>query len=124
MESDREATEREVGGHTVRGVSVDPKTRCAHYDSERDVVALRFACCDAYWPCYRCHEALADHGPERLPVDGSTDAALCGVCGSTLTAREFVDGDHECPDCGAAFNPGCADHYESYFEFSDDCAER
>jgi uncharacterized CHY-type Zn-finger protein len=47
---------------------------------------------------------------------------LCGECGAGLTPREFVDGDdgtddHECPDCGAAFNPGCADHYERYFAF-------
>ncbi|WP_115864728.1 CHY zinc finger protein [Halorussus litoreus] len=109
--------EREIGGVQVRGVEVDAETRCAHYDTERDVVALKFACCDAYYPCFRCHEAVEDHDPERLSVESSASAVLCGACGAELTPREFVNGDHECPDCGAAFNPGCADHYERYFAF-------
>ncbi|NHN61179.1 MULTISPECIES: CHY zinc finger protein [Halorussus] len=111
--------EREIHGHRVRGVDVDSETRCAHYDTDRDVVALRFACCEAYYPCFRCHEATADHEAERLPMESSASAVLCGVCGAELTAREFVDGAHECPDCGAAFNPGCADHYEQYFVFEE-----
>lgn len=116
---------REIHGHRVRGVEVGPETRCAHYDTERDVVALRFACCEAFYPCFRCHEAVADHPAERLPVESSEFAVLCGVCGTEFTPEEFVtdgrnggaDPDHECPDCGAAFNPGCADHYDRYFEF-------
>jgi|SRR6056297_3034063 len=111
--------ERHVHGHAVRGVAVDPATRCAHYDSDRDVVALRFACCDAYYPCFRCHEAVADHDAERLPVESPDPAVLCGACGVELTPREFVDGTHECPDCGTAFNPGCGDHYDRYFVFGE-----
>jgi len=109
--------EREIGEVVVRGVEVDSETRCAHYDTERDVVALTFACCDAYYPCFRCHEAVADHDAKRLSVESSESAVLCGACGAELTPREFVSGDHECPDCGAAFNSGCADHYERYFAF-------
>lgn len=118
--------EREIHGERVRGVDVGPETRCAHYDSERDVVALGFACCDAYFPCFRCHEALADHDAERPSVESSAAAVLCGGCGAELTPREFVDGAHECPECGAAFNPGCEDHYERYFDFatSADSGER
>jgi uncharacterized CHY-type Zn-finger protein len=111
--------EREVEGRPVRGVEVGPETRCAHYDSERDVVALRFACCEAYFPCFRCHDATADHETERLSVETEETAALCGVCGAGLTPREFVDGEHRCPDCGAAFNPGCGDHYDLYFDFEE-----
>ncbi|WP_135829652.1 CHY zinc finger protein [Halorussus halobius] len=113
--------EREVAGTPVRGVEVDPETRCAHYHADRDVVALRFACCEAYYPCFRCHEAVADHDAERLPVETPEPAVLCGACGAELTPREFVGegDDHECPDCGAAFNPGCADHYERYFAFEE-----
>ncbi|MFC4448874.1 CHY zinc finger protein [Halorussus aquaticus] len=109
--------EREIHGHRVRGVEVGPETRCAHYDTDRDVVALRFACCEAYYPCFRCHDASADHEAERLSVESEAAAVLCGVCGAELTPREFVDGEHRCPDCGAEFNPGCADHYERYFAF-------
>ena len=111
--------EREIEGRTVHGVEVGPETRCAHYDTERDVVALRFACCEAFYPCFRCHEAVADHEAERLLVESLESAVLCGVCGTELTPEEFVTGDHECPDCGVAFNPGCADHYERYFELGD-----
>lgn len=111
--------EREVGSHVVRGVEVGSETRCAHYDTDRDVVALKFGCCGAYYPCFRCHEAVADHDAERLPVDGSESAVLCGVCGAELTAREFVEGEHRCPDCGVAFNPGCADHYDRYFHLGE-----
>ena len=35
----------------LRGVGLDAQTRCAHYATARDVVALRFACCPAY--CWR-----------------------------------------------------------------------
>ena len=111
--------EREVRGFRVCGVEIGPETRCTHYGSEQDVVALQFACCDAYYPCFRCHDAVADHDVERLPVESGEPAVLCGVCGATLTAREFVDGDHACPDCGAAFNPGCADHYDRYFQLAE-----
>ncbi|WP_158055343.1 CHY zinc finger protein [Halorussus halophilus] len=107
---------REVAGIEVRGVDVDSETRCAHYDSERDVVALKFVCCETYWPCFRCHEELAGHSAERFSVDGVESVVLCGVCGAELTAREFVEGSHSCPECGAAFNPGCAEHYELYFD--------
>ena len=41
----------------LRGVGLDAQTRCAHYATARDVVALRFACCPAYWSCHRCHAA-------------------------------------------------------------------
>jgi uncharacterized CHY-type Zn-finger protein len=116
---------REIHEQQVRGVEVGPETRCAHYDTERDVVALRFACCEAYYPCFRCHEAtadheaIADHEVSRLSVDSSASAVLCGVCGAELTPREFVAGEHRCPDCDAAFNPGCADHYDQYFRFEE-----
>ena len=45
----------------LRGVGLDAQTRCAHYATARDVVALRFACCPAYWSCHRCHAELTDH---------------------------------------------------------------
>jgi uncharacterized CHY-type Zn-finger protein len=37
----------QVHGHAVRGVDVD-ESRCAHYGTERDVVAIRLPCCDTF----------------------------------------------------------------------------
>src|SRR5215831_18222803 len=45
---------------TVRGISVTEQTQCVHYQSEVDVVAVRFKCFDAFYACIRCHEELAD----------------------------------------------------------------
>lgn len=100
----------------VHGVDLDSETRCAHYDSSRDVVAIRFPCCGDYFACYDCHTALADHEAERWPADARDHrAVLCGVCGTELTIEEYLRCDDCCPDCGAAFNPGCANHYHLYF---------
>ena len=101
----------------VRGVDLDGETRCAHYDSARDIVAIRFACCGVYYACHRCHEALADHAAERWSVAHFGERAVrCGACEAELSVRAYLDGDHACPRCGAAFNPGCARHRERYFE--------
>ena len=116
----------------LRGVAVGPETRCAHWNSERDVVALRFGCCGAFSPCHACHAATADHDPEPWPRARFDDpAVLCGVCGTTLSARTYLAGDSEgrspsgsrakpdddpCPACGADFNPGCRRHRDRYFE--------
>ncbi|WP_433626734.1 CHY zinc finger protein [Halomicrococcus sp. NG-SE-24] len=109
--------ERDVHGHRVRGVDVGPETRCAHYDSERDVVAVRFRCCGEHFPCFRCHDAVADHDRERWSRDDrSVEAVLCGVCGTELAISTYLDCGSTCPSCGTAFNPGCADHYDLYFE--------
>jgi len=100
----------------LRGIDVDAETRCAHYDDAVDVVALRFHCCGAYYPCFRCHGAATDHEPERVPRDAFDDpAVLCGVCGDSLSVREYLDAEDACPDCGAAFNPGCRRHRDRYF---------
>ena len=53
----------------LRGVGLDAQTRCAHYATARDVVALRFACCPAYWSCHRCHAELTDHPAVPVPAD-------------------------------------------------------
>ncbi|WP_436911095.1 CHY zinc finger protein [Halosimplex marinum] len=100
----------------LRGVAVDAATRCGHYGDAVDVVALRFPCCDCYYPCFRCHDVATDHGPERVPREAFGDpAVLCGACGATLTVREYLDCDDACPECGAAFNPGCRRHRDRYF---------
>ena len=116
----------------LRGVAVGPETRCVHWDDPVDVVAIRFGCCETYYPCDACHDAATDHEAEPWPrARFDEPAVLCGVCGATLSAREYLAGDSEalraagsrtqsdddsCPECGAAFNPGCRAHWDRYFE--------
>ncbi|WP_336024344.1 CHY zinc finger protein [Halobellus salinisoli] len=102
---------------SLRGVAVDDETRCAHWHTAVDVVALRFGCCEVFSPCHACHAETADHDPELWPRDRFDEAAvLCGICETTLSARAYLDGDDACPNCGAAFNPGCRRHRSLYFE--------
>lgn len=101
----------------LRGIAVDAGTRCVHYDGPTDVIALRFACCDAFYPCRRCHDQAADHRAEVWPrVRFFEPSVLCGVCRTTLTWPAYLAAEHTCPACGAAFNPGCAAHADHYAE--------
>jgi len=108
---------RVVGDERVHGVAVDAATRCAHYGTDRDVVAIRFACCERFYPCHACHDAVADHDAERWPRSSfDAPAILCGACGTVLSVETYLDAEHACPDCGHAFNPGCAAHADRYFD--------
>ena len=101
----------------VHGVEVDPESRCAHYDDEYDVVAIEFACCQTYYACFRCHEAVADHPAAVWPRGKRHRRAVrCGVCKVELSIDDYVNGENACPECGAGFNPGCESHYHLYFE--------
>ena len=102
----------------LRGVDVGPETRCTHYDGPHDVVAFRFVCCEVYYPCAECHAATTDHVATRWPGDRRHEpAVLCGACGHTMSAVAYLEADHTCPHCTAAFNPGCAAHHDRYFAF-------
>lgn len=101
----------------VHGLDLDPQTRCAHWHTELDVVALKFRCCDRWYACRECHDAVADH-PARLWPAAERDrpAVMCGVCGGELTVVEYLGCGDRCPRCGAGFNPGCRKHHHLYFE--------
>lgn len=110
-------TEMASDGTRVAGVDVDARTRCEHYSGPTDVVGIKFDCCGTYYACYRCHEAKADHPPSVWKrTDFDERAVLCGVCGTELTIRRYLDCDSACPECDAAFNPGCRNHRHRYFE--------
>jgi len=107
---------RDVHGVPVEGVDVGPETGCAHYDGDRDVIAIRFPCCGTYYPCHRCHEAVAAHDADRWPLeDRDRRAVLCGACGVELAIADYLADPTGCPDCSAPFNPGCVDHHDRYF---------
>ena len=103
----------------VHGVGLDAQSRCAHWQSATDVISIRFPCCDKYYACYECHEALEDHEPAVWSSDRFDEpAVLCGVCRVELSTNAYLACGFTCPECGAAFNPGCAKHYHLYFEGS------
>lgn len=101
----------------VKGNTVDAHTRCMHYHSPLDVVAIKFKCCGDYYPCYSCHVEQAAHTVQVWPkIEFSTPAILCGMCRKEMTISEYKNGGFKCPHCKAAFNPGCSRHDHFYFE--------
>lgn len=105
-----------IHGVEVIGLNVDEETRCAHYHSDRDIVAIKFKCCGDWFPCYECHAELVGHtAVVWAKEEFDTLAILCGACGHQLTVREYLDCDSVCLQCRRQFNPGCADHLHFYF---------
>jgi len=101
----------------LKGKLVDEYTRCVYYHSPLDVIAIKFKCCDEYYPCYECHEEEAGHAAERWTKNEfNTKAILCGVCRNEMTIQEYLTGNNRCPQCNSAFNPNCSKHYHLYFE--------
>ncbi|NYD68345.1 CHY zinc finger protein [Agromyces atrinae] len=103
----------------VLGRTVDDETRCAHYATPLDVVAIKFVCCDTYYPCFECHDESAGHAVIVRPRDRRDEPGiLCGACGSELSTdvyqRALAD-DAACPRCGAGWNPACSLHAHLYF---------
>ena len=100
----------------VYGQLVDQQTRCVHYHSELDVVALKCFECQKYYPCFQCHNEAENHQfapyPENLTED---KVVLCGVCQHELRIAEYKH-QPACPYCQHPFNPKCAAHYDLYFK--------
>lgn len=100
----------------VLGKVVDEQTRCEHYRTPLDIVAIRFACCLEYYPCHACHDETAGHPAAQWPRTARQERAiLCGACGTQLTIASYLDVT-ACPACAAPFNPRCALHRERYFQ--------
>ena len=103
----------------VLGVNVDGETRCAHWHSAVDVVAIRMFCCGEYYACKDCHAELAGHPAQVWPRERWQEmAVLCGGCGEEMSVEEYLASGAECPQCGAGFNPRCSLHYGDYFAWS------
>ena len=100
----------------VLGPVVDAMTRCVHYRTELDIVAIKFACCNEYHPCHLCHEETADHAARQWKLtERDQEAILCGACKTELTIASYL-ATTECPSCGAPFNERCSLHTHLYFE--------
>lgn len=101
----------------VKGNLVDDQTRCIHWHSPLDIIAIKFKCCNTYYACYDCHHEKADHLPEIWTKEERNEKAiLCGVCKSELSIKEYFVSENICPHCKSAFNPNCSRHYHLYFE--------
>ena len=101
----------------VKGKPIDNNTRCVHYHSTVDIIAIKFKCCNEYYPCYYCHEEEVDHLPQ---VWGKREfdmkAILCGNCKTELTINQYLQAGNQCTICGTKFNPLCINHHHFYFE--------
>jgi uncharacterized CHY-type Zn-finger protein len=102
----------------VYGKTVDEQTRCVHYRTHKDVIAIKFFCCGSYYPCFRCHEECSDHPARVWPEDQWQECAiLCGVCRTELTIAEYR-ASTRCRSCEAEFNEACSSHAHLYFAVS------
>jgi uncharacterized CHY-type Zn-finger protein len=105
----------------VRGIDLDSETRCAHWRTALDIIAIKMKCCGVYYACKDCHDALADHPSQVWPQNAWDEPAiLCGACKAELPIREYLACENVCPACGAGFNPGCHHHHHYYFEMGPD----
>ena len=101
----------------ISGIDLDAQTRCAHYNSVLDIVAIKMKCCGVYYACKDCHDALAGHAAEVWPrIEWNHAAVLCGACGTELSINAYLGCLDKCPSCSSPFNPGCRNHYHFYFE--------
>jgi uncharacterized CHY-type Zn-finger protein len=100
----------------VFGSTVDDQTRCVHYQTPADIVAIKFVCCGRYYPCYQCHAEHAGHPAERWPAGRFAEPAiLCGACQTELSIDDYRSVS-ACPSCASDFNDGCRLHAHLYFE--------
>lgn len=100
----------------VKGKVLDDETRCVHYHSPLDIIAIKFKCCKTYYPCFYCHEETAGHQHELWNKEEfEQKAVLCGNCKQELTIAAYKNCNYHCPFCNAAFNPKCSNHDHLYF---------
>ncbi|MGX7775790.1 CHY zinc finger protein [Streptococcus pluranimalium] len=95
-----------------KGIDIDENSRCRHYHTEQDIVALKCADCQPYYACYKCHDVLEDHTFKATSSD-EPYPVICGACQSYLTFSAYKRGS--CPQCDAVFNPNCQLHDHIYF---------
>lgn len=101
----------------VEGVEITPTTQCKHWHSEKDVIAIKFKCCEKFFACNDCHSTLTTHESNQWSItERKEKAILCGRCKKLLTIQEYLDCKNCCTGCGCGFNPGCKLHYDLYFK--------
>src|SRR5438552_115663 len=82
----------------VKGRTVDSETRCVHYKSPLDIIAIKFKCCSTYYACYECHAEESGHTAKRWGTNElDTKAVLCGNCKNEMTIRQYIGSGNKCP---------------------------
>ena len=101
----------------VHGLSVTQLTQCAHWHSALDIIAIKHFCCQKFYACISCHDAGESHKSGVWPrSQRSEKAVLCGACKHVLSVDEYMNSGSKCTKCREAFNPGCKNHWDMYFE--------
>jgi uncharacterized CHY-type Zn-finger protein len=101
----------------IKGKPIDTETRCVHYHSPLDIIAIKFRCCNDYYPCYSCHAECAGHQAGTWKKDErDARAVFCGNCKKEMSIDAYLESDNQCPFCSSKFNPGCSRHHHLYFE--------
>lgn len=101
---------------TIYGDLVDQESRCSHYHSQLDIIALKCFACRRFYACYLCHNSREDHSFAPYPISLSQDKpVICGACRTELTYSQYQAGS-ACPICQRSFNPGCKKHAHLYFK--------
>src|ERR1700678_2437258 len=109
----------------VRGIDLDLQTRCVHYNSSLDIIAIKMKCCGIYYACKDCHDALAGHPAQVWPrLEQNEFAVQCGACGLELSIQQYLECLSQCPVCLSRFNPRCRSHYHLYFEMAEATEQR
>jgi uncharacterized CHY-type Zn-finger protein len=112
-----QSTENDI---KVRGLSLTPLTQCKHWNSPFDIIAIRHACCEKFYACISCHDALENHISSVWSHSQRHErAVLCGKCKHVLQIDEYLSCGSVCTSCGAGFNPGCKGHWGLYFEMEE-----
>lgn len=101
----------------VKGKTIDEESRCVHYHSALDIVAIKIKCCNTYYACIVCHNENESHDSiVWSKIEFDTNAIICGKCKIELSINEYLTSNNKCPYCTAQFNPKCINHYHYYFE--------
>lgn len=105
----------------VHGCEIDKLTKCIHWHSDKDIIAIKFKCCNKYYSCYSCHEALETHAVIRWSLDDTINVIICGSCGSEMSIDKYLNCNFICPNesCKQMFNHRCSNHYHLYFDLKD-----
>lgn len=99
----------------IYGGLLDQASRCRHYHTVLDIVALKCFACRNYYACYKCHDSLEAHPYQAYPDNRVADkVVICGVCKEEMTIAEYRS-SKTCPNCQSAFNPACGKHDAIYF---------
>ncbi|MFD0845206.1 CHY zinc finger protein [Streptococcus saliviloxodontae] len=100
----------------IYGLDLDRESRCRHYHSQLDIVALKCFLCQRYYACYKCHNACQNHSFAPYPLSRREDlVVICGVCHKEMTIADYKEVS-ACVACQSPFNPRCHLHEAIYFK--------